>query len=593
MLDSDTEQKILELTRKLEEQQHEVARLTKLQQNLFDTRAQLDMQLDMLNRIHKYAMLAFKSNTDETLNLAAEGVVDIFQVESGVIFQVDVINCQLNTLATCNCPQVQGSYSISESWLHSSNFQASAPAIIEGPHNQLWKRLGFNKAIYKALFDNKQRCTYLLVGGVSDENSQSYSINPKVTKAFVIFAQQMAGIINNQHSIMAEQRANSAKSRFLANLSHEIRTPMNAIIGMSQVAQRTEDKTELTSCLNTIRSSSNHLLHLINDVLDIAKIEQDKMELTEEPFSLHRILANIHSNIILQCCDKKQQFNMVYDATQPCKYVGDGLRVTQVLLNLLDNAIKFTPDGGSISLTAHEMNRSSGKAYLRFSIKDSGIGIEPHAMEKIFTPFEQADGSVSREYGGTGLGLSISRQIAELMEGDLEVESTPGEGSIFTFNCWVTLPEEVEVVAETKPEKTVETPDFSHLRLLVVDDIALNRQIVTALLGTTGIKMEEAVNGQEAVEMVSAHKADYYDLVLMDMQMPVMDGCSATQELRAMEKVRGGRLPIYAMTANVFREDVDAAIKSGMDGHMGKPLDYSILISVIKKMTSKASPQLA
>jgi len=503
------------------------------------------------------------------------------------------------------------------------------------------------------------------------------------------------------------EQASRAKSDFLSRMSHEMRTPMNAIIGMCQIAENTEDISRLRYCLSTIGASSGHLLGLINDVLDMSKIEAGKFELSNAPLALEKMLMKICSLILEKTEQKKQTLCVALGKNLHPAYMGDELRLSQVLANLLSNAVKFTPANGTISLTVGGVGAGENDSVLRFSVADTGIGMTRDQIGRLFNAFEQADESIAVRFGGTGLGLAISKNIVEKMGGRVWVESEPGKGSTFTFEVRLErIPQEEEVrtplpedaaalfisaVAaarecfrgiadglnlrcDTAPnseeaveaarhareagtpysvifmdaalpdgavrdairqlaalvepgrvvvfasftewnalEKTAaefgvyrflsrplfpsslagaineamggsgkerspaeknvrEQDDFSHVRLLLAEDVEINREVFAALLETTNIHIDMAENGLEAVEMFKAHPDDY-GLIIMDLQMPVMDGYTATREIRSLSLPKAKTIPIIAMTANAFKEDIDKCLEAGMDDHIPKPID--------------------
>ena len=384
-------------------------------------------------------------------------------------------------------------------------------------------------------------------------------------------------------------KANESKSEFLARMSHEIRTPMNAIIGMVNIIRKKLEKTEydpqvLQGNVNQIEVSSQHLLGLINDILDISKIEAGKIELSVEIFDLAKLVRAVSSIIRPRCAEKNITFNVNMDAAAEAVFVSDPLRLRQVLINLLGNAVKFTPECGEIDLSLICREVKAGKSQFEFVVEDSGIGMSETVREKLFKPFEQGDSRISRQYGGTGLGLSISRNIVRLMGGDIDVTSIEGKGSTFSFAIWLQQADVPELVEEIAAE---ECGFIEGKRVLLVDDVDINRMIVIDLLASSGLLVEEAEDGLVAVEKVSMSPEFYYDVILMDIQMPNMDGYEAASVIRALDRKDTATIPIVAMTANAFREDVERAFACGMTGHMAKPLEFEKLVHLIAEQIAQ------
>ncbi len=386
------------------------------------------------------------------------------------------------------------------------------------------------------------------------------------------------------------EQANRAKSDFLSQMSHEIRTPMNAIIGMTQIARRSSDPDKAKTCINQIEASSTHLLGIINDVLDMSKIEAGKLELAEEEFSLSADMDFVVSMINSRTYGNAATLSLQMGELANDRVIADTLRLNQTLVNLLGNAFKFSDKGGQVTLAVSQLETTPEWAEYRFDISDEGIGMSEEETQRLFRPFAQADLGVTRKYGGTGLGLAISKAIVEMMGGSIWVDSQKGRGSTFSFTIRARLPQTslpaVTVTEQEPAPAPAATADFSALRALVVDDVDINRLIIEELLGDTGITMEQAINGQIAVDMFSASPEGYYDLILMDLQMPVMDGSEAVRTIRALDRADARTVTIIAMTANVFKEDVELALESGMDGHIAKPVDYDTAVQVIARLTS-------
>jgi signal transduction histidine kinase/ActR/RegA family two-component response regulator len=380
------------------------------------------------------------------------------------------------------------------------------------------------------------------------------------------------------------EKASQAKSDFLSNMSHEMRTPMNAVMGMARIAKETDDPERITYCLGKIDDAASHLLGVINDVLDISKIESGKFTLSESEFSFEKMLQRVSSVIKFKMDEKKQTFTLRREGDIPPFIIADEQRLVQVMANLLSNAVKFTPEAGHITLTLKTITDRSGTCVLRIDVADTGIGISQEEQKKLFRPFEQADGSISRRFGGTGLGLAISKNIVELMGGQIWVESELNQGAQFCFTVEVKkgLEEKPAEPAQAAPEEESIDGIFAGKRLLLADDMEINREIVAALLEDTGVTIETAANGKIAYSMVAA-SPDLYDLVLMDIQMPEMDGYEASRAIRKLNNPQAQNMPIIALTANVFREDIEKCLAAGMNDHIGKPLDMDDIILKLKK----------
>jgi signal transduction histidine kinase/DNA-binding response OmpR family regulator len=511
------------------------------------------------------------------------------------------------------------------------------------------------------------------------------------------------------------QAASRAKSEFLSNMSHEIRTPMNAIIGMVNIGESVEDPERKDYSFARIKDASNHLLGVINDILDVSKIESGKFELSLAPFDFEKMLQRVVNVISYRVGEKKQRFSVYIDREIPQMLVGDDQRLAQVITNLLGNSVKFTPEHGVIYLNTYFLGEEDGICQIKISVSDSGIGISPEQQEKLFQSFQQAESSTSRKYGGTGLGLAISKNIVEMMNGRIWVESELGKGAVFALQ--VNLPrsemkeptsadrkidwksirilavdddehilldfqgivrkfgghcdivgsgsEALELFRENpsynlifidwhmpgmngielatalkgqlpleskihlvlvsagdsspvyimakeagftkflqKPlfpstiadivseyceaitgevdEVVLEAPEvvLKGRRILLAEDVEINREIVLALLEPMDLLIDCALNGAEAVQMFSA-APEQYDFIIMDVQMPEMDGLTATKLIRALDSEKAKTVPIIAMTANVFREDVEMCLAAGMNEHIGKPIDFDEVVRAL------------
>nr|WP_162990645.1 response regulator [Maliibacterium massiliense] len=531
-----------------------------------------------------------------------------------------------------------------------------------------------------------------------------------------------------EDALRSAQSANFAKRDFLSRMSHEIRTPLNVVIGMSAIARKALDNpARLEDYLSKIEMSSQHLLCLVNDVLDMSKIENGKLHLVKEPFRLDDFISSLTALIYPQATQKKISFDVKLFDIARTNLVGDALRLNQILLNLLTNALKFTPQGGNITLTVRQFSVKKGMVCMRFAVHDTGCGIQQQDIARLFTPFEQADDTVARNYGGTGLGLAITKNLVSMQKGSIDVYSEVGEGSTFIVelpfdlcdepekefrlparfervralvvdddeeHCrqsvrmlgrmgvradmactsqeaiekllcaykqsepydvclmeaqmpdlngiaitrWIRSkigPEQTRIIlaaydwpaieqearlagvnwfvrkplfagalfdalagafgekrARPQADKGPEQPDFRGRRILIAEDHALNMEIIVELLGATGVNIDQAANGAVALDMFTAAPVGYYDLILMDVQMPVMDGYEAVRRIRACERADARHIPILAMTANAFREDVTQALQCGMDGHIAKPIDLGILYHTLQQYLQQDVQQM-
>ncbi|MCL1927354.1 MAG: response regulator [Treponema sp.] len=526
-------------------------------------------------------------------------------------------------------------------------------------------------------------------------------------------------------ALKTAENASRAKTDFLSNMSHEMRTPMNAVIGMTVIAKNSGEIEKKNYCLNKIEEASNHLLGVINDILDMSKIEANKFELSPIEFNYEKMLQKVVTVSSFRADEKRQELSIHIDQNVPPVLIGDDQRLSQVIANLVSNAIKFTPDSGSVHIDTRQIEQIGEKCTLRISVTDSGIGITEEQKKRLFTSFAQADSGTSRKYGGTGLGLAISKRIVEMMNGEIWVTSESGKGATFTFTVILQIGKErqhesllnpgvdwnnirilavdddrsvreffseiaewfsiicdiasgaedaLELIekngtydiyfldwrmpemngmelarhirARTNPKEksviviisssemtffeekakqagvdkfvlkplfpssiadcinqsigreallqdkkeTKETDDFSGKRILLAEDVEINREIIISLLEPTGVEIESAVNGKEAYELFTAHP-EAYNLIFMDIQMPEMDGLEATLKIRTFEAEQqllehSSSVPIIAMTANVFKEDVEKCLAAGMNSHVGKPIDIDEVLEVLRKFLS-------
>ena len=561
------------------------------EQKYRDIQSRLDMQLDIFKRIHKCAQAAFTAeNLREMSNLIAEGVVDIFQLEMGAVFSLSATGDHIELLGECNVGQTELSVPFDSRLLARIDFWnfGKQEAVWETSiaDDSAFKLMNLAKAIYTPLFNNARKFEGLILGGITQSGKNFYDFKPaEMSASFMVFSQMMNGIYNNMLAVRQALAAEKAKGQFLTNISHEMRTPLNAIIGMVQISEKSGAVKDYEKAVKQIAVSSKHLLGLVDNLLDLARIDENKLQLVAEPFDLQELIDAVLTSIKPISAAKKQQLNVSFHKIRQFSFIGDRLRLSQVLLNLLSNAVKFTPEEKPIFMDITEKSRDAQKVLLNFSVKDSGIGVSFEFQKRIFFPFERSDESLSMKAVGTGLGLVISQRIVELMGGRIELESAPQQGARFYFDVWLLPDKQKDDNAEQKLSSSGikdEKVDFSGKRILIVDDLEINNEIILNMLEDSNATLETALNGRQALEMISNSPEGHYDLILMDVLMPIMDGHLATAEIRKLDRHDVKDLPIIAMTANAFKEDIMKCLEAGMDAHIAKPVDYKILLSKIK-----------
>lgn len=377
--------------------------------------------------------------------------------------------------------------------------------------------------------------------------------------------------------------ANKAKTAFLSSMSHEIRTPMNAIIGIDKLALSNPDISDTTrEQLEKIGTSAEHLLGIINDILDMSRIEAGRMTIRSEVFSLPTLIEQVDIMIGGQCRDKGIDWHWEMLSEADNYYVGDDVKLKQVIINILGNSVKFTPQGGKISFTIERINRYDSKSTFRFIMTDNGIGMDEDYLPKLFEPFSQEDSSTKTKYGSTGLGMPITKSIVELMNGEIKVDSKKGVGTTFTVT--ITLADSSEQAAEESKEDVIDRVSLSGRRILLAEDMEINAEIMKEILGSEDMLVEHAEDGRQALEMFSASDENYFDAILMDMRMPNMDGLEATKAIRGLDREDAKTIPIIALTANAFNEDVERSLQAGLDAHLSKPVDADMLFDTLAKL---------
>ena len=389
----------------------------------------------------------------------------------------------------------------------------------------------------------------------------------------------------NEH-MQAEMEAtkleSEAKTRFLANMSHDLRTPMNAIIGYTTLALQKKDiQQDTKEYLEKIDYSSLHLLSLINDILDMNSIESGKMELDTAPGDLTKVMDEVYDIFLMQMQGKHLKYTVDYSGVQDGYAVFDKNRLNRILLNLVSNALKFTPENGEIKVTLTQTGKNDGNADYELRVKDNGIGMSKEFAEHIFEAFERERNKTVSGTQGTGLGMSITKSLVEMMNGTINVQTEKDKGTEFIINLTFPLAaqEDIDELTYNETDKP-QTVDFSGKRVLLVEDNPINKEIAVMLLEQFGFEVDYAENGKVGLEMVEAAAPNTYDLVLMDIQMPVMNGYDATRAIRKLDEQRAA-IPIIAMSANAFAEDVQEALAAGMNAHIAKPMDVNTMMETI------------
>lgn len=385
--------------------------------------------------------------------------------------------------------------------------------------------------------------------------------------------------------LMATEEANRSKTEFLSDVSHEMRTPLNVILGLDTIALKDPSLAfDTRDRLEKIGSSAKHLLGLINNILDMNSIETGEFVTKNEEFSLCGAVEQVNAIVETLCAEKGVSYTCTHSEDICGNYTGDEMRLKQILLSLLDNALKYTDKGGSVSLRVESCSDENNKNALRFTVSDTGVGIDEEFLPKIFGVFTKEDSSATSSHGGSGLGLAVTKSITELLGGSIGVESKKNVGSVFT----VTLPMER---AETNEEADHSRVSLDGIRVLIAEDIPENAEIVADLLELEGAVSEHAENGKAAVDMFLYSPPGYYDVILMDLRMPVMDGLSAARLIRSSDREDSGSVPIIALTANAFESDVKQSLDAGMNAHLAKPADSDLLYASIRKALSRKNSE--
>lgn len=417
------------------------------------------------------------------------------------------------------------------------------------------------------------------------EVNMFFTMNKEGKQLLHLLGRNVTREYEEKQKLVMAQAANEAKSQFLNSVSHDVRTPLNGILGMAAIAgMHLDDPEKVKDCLDKILGAGNHLLSLINDILDLSKIESGNLSLNKEVFSLKILLDNMVNMLMPQMEAKGLRFSLELGELSHECVMGDQLRLQQAFTNIAGNAVKYTPPGGSVRISFREKPLDSKNiAEYEFVCQDSGFGMSRQTVENLFKPFERANDDRVQKIQGTGLGMAITRNIVRMMDGDIAVESSLNHGSTFTVTFRMKRARGGVKLRRDISLQDFAQNDFSGRRVLLVEDHELNREIAATVLEAAGVEVDCAENGLIALEKVRDSQAGYYDLVLMDIRMPVMDGLAAARAIRGLERPDAGTLPIVAMSANAFAEDIGKSKAAGMNEHLAKPIDLEKLLGVMRK----------
>lgn len=440
---------------------------------------------------------------------------------------------------------------------------------------------------YLSVINDEERYEMLRIAGVRRIEDREDRIVHRIGAGFSDVDRETREAMEKNRALAEAltraEEANSAKTAFLSSMSHEIRTPMNAIIGLDNIALHDPNISEHTRDeLEKIGSSARHLLALINDILDMSRIESGRMELKKEEFDFREMLDQISVIINGQCEDKGLDF--ICSRVEPLDeyFTGDALRLRQIIINILGNSVKFTDAPGTVTFTVEQSDYNEESRMLHFTMRDTGIGMDESFIPKLFEAFSQEDATTTNRYGGSGLGMALTKNMVDLMGGNIEVESEKGRGTAFRVN--IPLRRAYHVEAQETQDESVPGVSLAGIHVLIAEDMEINAEVLGDLLEMEEITSEWAENGRRAVEMFGQSETGHFDAILMDMRMPVMDGLGATVEIRKMDRPDAAAIPIIALTANAFEDDVKQCLSAGMNAHLSKPVDIDQLKETLGRL---------